>query len=244
MTESNIITEKIKDQQGNEVTFRMIKVEGGIFKMGSNEYTYEKPIHQIELNTFYLAEFSMTQELYQCIMGDNPSYFRGKDRPVEVVSWDDAQECIRQLNTLSEVEELEYRLPTEAEWEYAAKGGNKSKENKYSGSDDITKVAWYNENSYEETRPIGLLKKNELGIYDMSGNVWEWCGDWYNRRYYQKSEKKNPKGPIKGSFRVLRGGGWNNNPNNCCSSYRLNNAPMLSFSDVGFRLALSLPQFQ
>ncbi|MBL7816926.1 MAG: SUMF1/EgtB/PvdO family nonheme iron enzyme [Saprospiraceae bacterium] len=212
----------------------MVLVKGGTFKMGSNDYTDEQPIHDVTLNDFYIGKYPVTQKQWQAIMGDNPSYFKGETLPVECVSWEDCQVFIKKLN---EKTGKTYRLPTEAEWEYAARGGNQSKGYTYSGSNDVKSVAWFTENSDSKTHPVGQKQANELGIYDMSGNVWEWCSDWYDENYYKNSPSQNPKGPSTGSFWVLRGGSWLYSVLNCRSSCRLRNSPIIRYNDYGFRLA-------
>ena len=199
----------------NGVTFKMIKVEGGTFKMGAqkdnpNGTNYdnyadsdEKPVHSVTLSDYYIGETEVTQELWESVMGSNPSYFSGSQKPVEKVSWDDCQDFITKLNELTG---KNFRLPTEAEWEYAARGGNKSKGYKYSGSNTIGDVAWYDGNSNSQTHDVKTKLPNELGIYDMSGNVWEWCQDWKGN--YNSGSQTNPEGPSSGSSCVLRGGSW------------------------------------
>ena len=191
------------------VEFKMIKVEGGTFSMGatseqgSDAYNDEKPVHSVTLSDYYIGETEVTQELWVAVMGSNPSYFKGNNQlPVERVSWDDCQEFIKELNRLTG---KEFRLPTEAEWEYAARGGKYSRGYKYSGSNNADEVAWYY-NCSGSTHPVKTKKANELGLYDMSGNVWEWCNDWYGR--YQSYSQTNPTGPSKGGFRMDRGGSW------------------------------------
>ena len=192
------------------VEFKMIKVEGGTFSMGAtSEQEYdalscEKPVHSVTLSDYYIGETEVTQELWEAVMGSNPSYFEGDNqRPVENVSWNDCQKFIKKLNRLTG---KEFRLPTEAEWEYAARGGKYSRGYKYSGSDNADEVAWYDSNSGSKTHPVKTKKDNELGLYDMSGNVWEWCNDWWG--CYQSNSQTNPTGPSEGESRVLRGGGW------------------------------------
>ncbi len=185
----------------------MIYVEGGTFMMGSNEgEADEKPVHSVTVNSFYISKYEVTQKEWINIMGSNPSYFKGDNLPVERVSWNDVQEFIKKLNQKTG---QKYRLPTEAEWEYAARGGNKSNGYKYSGSNNKDEVAWYYNNSNSKTHEVGTKAPNELGIYDMTGNVWEWCSDWYDENYYKNSPSNNPKGPNSGDYRVLRGGSWN-----------------------------------
>ncbi len=197
----------------NGVEFKMIKVEGGTFSMGATSeqeddaYDDEYPVHSVTLSDYYIGETEVTQELWKAVMGSNPSYFKGDNqRPVESVSWNDCQEFIKELNRLTG---KKFRLPTEAEWEYAARGGKYSKDYvyKYSGSNDADEVAWYDDNSGDETHPVKTKKANKLGLYDMSGNVWEWCNDWYGD--YQSNSQTNPTGPSEGEYRVLRGGSWN-----------------------------------
>ncbi len=165
--------------------------------------------------------------------GNNPSYFSncGDNCPVEQVSWNDIQDFIRILNQRTG---KNYRLPTEAEWEYAARGGGKS--DKYSGGNDVDSVAWYTSNSGGKTHPVGRKKPNGLGIYDMTGNVWEWCSDWYGDGYYRSSPRDNPQGPSSGGFRVLRGGSWYDSARYSRASVRLMLNPDYRYNYVGFRL--------
>ncbi|MBQ6236716.1 MAG: formylglycine-generating enzyme family protein [Bacteroidales bacterium] len=215
-------------------------VEGGTFMMGatpeqgSDAFNFEKPVHQVTLSDYYIGETQVTQALWRAVMGSNPSYFKGDDNPVEQVSWDDCQEFLKRLSQRSG---YNFRLPTEAEWEYAARGGSKSKGYKYAGSDNIDEVAWYEGNSGSETHSVRGKKPNELGLYDMSGNVDEWCNDWYGG--YSANSQTNPTGPVSGSFRVLRGSGWFGYAEYCRVSFRCNFTPSNRFSDLGFRLALS-----
>ena len=164
----------------------------------------ERPEHQVTLNDFYIGKYEVTQALWQALMGNNPSNSKGDNLPVEEISWDDAQEFIRKLNDRTG---KNYRLPTEAEWEYAARGGSKSNGYKYSGSNNVGTVAWFDENSDGRTHPVGIKTANELGIHDMSGNVWEWVQDWFGE--YSGILQANPTGPAEGSDRVVRGGSWN-----------------------------------
>lgn len=183
--------------------------------MGDDEgdYDREKPAHKVELDSFYMGQYPVTQALWLAVMGENPSYFKGPKRPVDQVSWEDVHVFLQKLNKKLKLEgDNTYRLPTEAEWEYAARGGKYRKEKKYAGSEEIRKVAWFTRNSQGQTHPICLKAPNELGLYDMSGNLEEWCEDWYDRKYYEICHKeavvKNPKGPESGRGRVNRGGGW------------------------------------
>ena len=227
----------------------MILVKGGSFIMGGYDFN-NMPVG-VALGDFMIGENEVTQALYEFVMGENPSCFKGPQGPVENVSWYDTVEF---CNKLSEVSGLEkcysgsgnnikcdfskngYRLPTEAEWEYAARGGVKSKDFKYSGSNDIGEVAWYCDNSGHETHPVKSKKPNELGLYNMSGNVWEWCNDWYSSSLYGGND---PKGPASGSYRVARGGSWDHDADYCSVSYRSADNPSYTYDYLGFRLARS-----
>ena len=211
----------------------MIKVQGGTFMMGSeNGRNNEKPIHQVTLSDFYIAKYPVTQALWKAIMGNNPSHFKGDKLPVEQVSWDDCQEFIKKLN---EKTEEKYRLSTEAEWEFAARGGSQSKGCEYSGGNDLKEVGWFKDNSDRKTHPVGQKRANELGIYEMSGNVWEWCADWFGD--YSVKVKNNPRGSEQGKFRVLRGGSWNGNNGLCRVSSRGYIDPYIRDYVIGFRVA-------
>lgn len=218
------------------VEYPMVFVEEGTFKMGSDDseaYSWEKPVHQVTLNSYCIGKYEVTQELWVAVMGSNPSNFKGARRPVEQVSWDDCQEFIRKLNSLTG---KNFKLPTEAQWEYAARGGKKSSGYKYSGSNTIGDVAWYTDNSGKKTHDVGTKIPNELGLYDMAGNVWEWCSDWYGD--YSSSSQTNPSGSSSGSYRVSRGGCWNCVPGSCRLSDRSSYSPDDSFDILGFRLCL------
>jgi formylglycine-generating enzyme required for sulfatase activity len=219
----------------------MVYVPGGKFKMGSTHGgSDEKPVHEVVLDDFYIGRFEVTQFQWRQIMvGDtNMCYFEGCDScPVERVSWNDARKYIRILNEKSG---MNYRLPTEAEWEFAAKGGMHSKGYKYSGSNTDTTVAWKVGNSDSKTHPVGRKKPNELGIYDMTGNVFEWCADWYAPAWYQVSPAKNPTGPVEGVFRIIRGGSWFYDHTGLASSDRESANPSFRYGYVGFRLCRSL----
>ena len=225
----------------NGVSFDMIAVEGGTFTMGataeqaSDAYSDEKPTHQVTLSSYYIGKTEVTQELWQAVMGSNPSGFSGANLPVEKVSWEDCQIFIAILNELTG---KYFRLPTEAEWEYAARGGSKSQGYKYSGSNTVDDVAWYPSNSSSKTHPVATKAPNELGIYDMSGNVLERCSDWYSSSYYSSSSQYNPTGPASGSRRVYRGGSWGSSARLCRVSYRDYNGPSYRFYNLGLRLAL------
>ena len=223
----------------NGIKYNMVWVEGGTFSMGAtpeqgvDAADDEKPVHSVTLSGYYIGKTEVTQALWKAVMGSNPSDFKGDDLPVVNVSWDDCQEFIEKLNYLTG---QNFRFPTEAEWEFACRGGNNSLGYKYSGSDNIDNVAWYDGNSGDKTHPVATKSANELGIYDMSGNVWEWCCDWYGD--YTSGAQTNPKGPGSGSIRVFRGGSWFYSAWCCRSSYRYGNYPANRYNDLGLRLAL------
>ncbi|KAA0265746.1 MAG: hypothetical protein EDM75_01850, partial [Chlorobiota bacterium] len=219
----------------------MVSIEGGTFTMGSTDgNSDEKPMHQVTVSSFMMSKTEVTQSLWESVMGSNPSNFKWNERPVESVSWYDAVEF---CNKLSEKEGLQkaysgsgeniscdftangYRLPTEAEWVYAARGGNKSRGYKYAGSNDLDAVGWYGNNSGSETKESSKKQPNELGIFDMSGNVWEWCWDWYDQNYYSSTNQTDPRGPNSSSNRVLRGGSWYDDAEYCRVARRSSSAP-------------------
>ncbi len=222
------------------VEFKMIYVEGGKFKMGSNNgYSEEKPVHDVTLSDYCIGETVVTQALWKAVMGNNPSWwYKGDNLPVESVSWDDCQEFIRKLNDRiqDQLKGRRFALPTEAQWEFAARGGKKSQDYIYSGGNTIDDVAWYRGNSSKRTHPVKQKRANELGLYDMSGNVWEWCQDWYGS--YPSSPQTDPVGPSSGSFRVYRGGGWSFIAFKCRSAFRINFTPDYCYSNLGLRLVL------
>ena len=232
----------------NGVSFKMVGVDGGTFTMGATAEqgiaaeSDEEPAHEVTLSSFSIGETEVTQALWQAVMGSNPSRFTGDlNRPVEQVSWNDCQTFITKLN---EMTGKTFRLPTEAEWEYAARGGNLSQGYMYAGSNTIGDVAWYYDNSYAlgpshpdfGTHPVGTKAPNELGLYDMCGNVFEWCQDWYGS--YSSSPSTNPTGPASGSDRVHRGGGWIIGAGYGRVSDRYAYNPSISYDFLGLRLAL------
>ena len=233
-------TPTVKTYEANGVSFQMVEVRGGTFTMGAtNEQGLdalddEKPVHSVTLSSYYIGKTEVTQELWQAVMGNNPSEFKEDRKPVEMVTWDDCQAFISKLNSLTG---KKFRLPTEAEWEFAARGGIKSKGYKYSGSNTLADVAWYSDNSGRTTHEVGTKNPNELGLYDMSGNVYEWCNDWYGN--YSSSPSNNPTGPSSGSDRVCRGGGWIEYAGSCRSSNRRNYSPDCRYCLLGLRLCLS-----
>jgi len=227
----------------NGVTFTMVNVEGGTFTMGAtpeqgdDATNFEKPAHQVTLSSFSIGQTEVTQALWLAVMGTNPSEFTGNlQNPVEMVSWDDCQEFITRLNVLTG---KSFRLPTEAEWEYAARGGNKSQGNKYAGSSNIDEVCWYTDNSDATTHAVATKSPNELELYDMSGNVYERCQDWYYEDYsFISGEQINPTGPDSGTLRVMRGGSYMIDANRCRVSRRGYITPTLKRNYIGLRLAL------
>lgn len=220
----------------NGVYFKMLHVEGGRFMMGSKSaLVQEMPVHEVRLDSFYIGQTSVTQELWEAVMGFNKSNWKGLKLPAENISWKDCQSFIKKLNQITN---LEFRLPTEAEWEFAARGGNKSQGYKYSGSNNIDEVAWYGSNSDSFTHEVAIKAANELGLFDMSGNVWEWCQDKYSKNYYESSPINNPQGPKSGPNRVLRGGGLSSSESSCRVTYRNDTSPTYYSYDMGFRLVL------
>ena len=249
ITNSDNISIPVKDG----ISIDMVRVEAGTFTMGAtaemkDPYDNEKPTHQVTLtNDYYIGKYEVTQALWKAVMGKKPSKFKGDNLPVEQVSWNDCQKFINKLNSITG---KTFRLPTEAEWEYAARGGNKSRGYQYSGSNDILDVAWFTDRSNDlldvfwsshnigdVTHAVGTKLPNELGIYDMSGNVWEWCQDLYGK--YNSSSQVNPTGANSGSHRVLRGGGCRSGAWICRSSCRDGYEPDVRLSDLGLRLVLS-----
>lgn len=237
--EGNESLSEKNDYTVNGVNFKMIVVPGGTFLMGAtseqhSSYSDEKPVHDVTLSNYCIGETEVTQALWKAVMGNKPSEFSGGDKlPVENVSWDDCQAFIKKLNELTGAN---FRLPTEAEWEYAARGGNKSRKTQYSGSSNIDDVAWYDANSGSKTHAVKTKQPNELGLYDMSGNVWEWCQDWYGS--YSSGTVTNPQGPSSGTYRVHRGGGWSSIAEYCRSANRHSGKPTYRYNCVGLRLAL------
>jgi len=259
--------QEVKNQRNNisftvnDVTFEMIFVEGGTFTMGctaeqgSKCSDEEKPAHQVTVNSFYIGKYEVTQAQWKAVMGttarqqrekaiasrpfyteDSDNNKEGDNYPMSYVSWNDAQVFIRKMNELTD---KNFRLPTEAEWEYAARGGTQSKYYRYSGSNKLDDVAWYYGNSGLSPHPVGAKIPNELGIYDMSGNVWEWCSDWYNASYYSSSPQNNPKGPSSGTYRVIRGNSWHHHYSQYCYvASRSYNEPELRNGSYSFRLVL------
>jgi len=231
-------------QTKTEFETSMVLLPGGTFTMG-DENEIDSPLHEVTVSAFYIDTHLVTQEQYEKLMGDNPSRWKGKTNPVEQMRWSDA---VRYCNARSKAEGLEpcydlntwkcnfaangYRLPTEAEWEYACRAGTKTA---YFFGDDASKLkayAWYEDNSGGKPHPVGTKPANPWGLYDMHGNVWEWCNDFYKVDYYQESPKENPRGPETGETKVLRGGAWKFSAESCRSGYRYNENP--GYADVCF----------
>ena len=240
----------------NGVSFEMVKVIGGSYVMGASKGGFfksadsvrnydadanedEKPVHNVTLDNFFIAKTQVTQALWRAVMEVGPDcngewearYGLGDEYPAYRVSWSDIQDFLEKLNQLTD---KQFRLPTEAEWEYAARGGKKGDGNKYSGGYDLSTVAWFTGNSDGHTHPVGQKAPNPLGLYDMSGNVWEWCNDWYGT--YGRILQINPQGPFSGSSRVLRGGSWRDNANYCRVSSRSWFSPNGKYNGYGFRI--------
>lgn len=244
--------EQIQSNYPEGSTEEMVFVQGGTFLMGSNEHYNVKFIHSVTVNDFYIGKYEVTQKEWKVVMGNNPSIWKGNDLPIEMVSWYDVVEfCNRKSdkegltrcytgsgnNIICNFNANGYRLPTEAEWEYAARGGSKSKGYKYSGSNTVNEVAWYRSNSGNRTHQVGKKQENELGIYDMSGNVWELCYDWFDHDYYKKSPKNNPQGASSSKNRVARGGSWYTTYRTCLVANRARGKPDSRSYNIGFRLS-------
>jgi formylglycine-generating enzyme required for sulfatase activity len=232
-----------------EIAMKCVYVEPGTFRMGSAESgpNDEKPVHEVSLSRgFWMGACEVTQAQWRAVMETDPSKYKGDERPVEMVSWYEAVEFCRKLTDREHdagrlPENHVYRLPTEAEWEYAARGGRHSRGFTYPGSDDPSEVAWYWPGSSDETHVVGTRRPNELGLYDMAGNVWEWCLDWYAPDYYARSPKSDPVNHDYGDkkYRVCRGGSWGLYPTHCRSANRGGGTPTGRFYSYGFRVVLA-----
>lgn len=227
----------------------MVKVEGSGFHIINEAHKYSAlPLDKIKLTDYWIGQFPVTQELWEAVLGkhENESYFRGTQRPVDRVSWEKINSTflpkINEMTKDTRQAGTIYRLPTEAQWEFAAWGGMLSKGYKYAGGEKLDDVGWYDKNSHDETKLVGLKLPNELNLYDMSGNVWEWCRDFYSANYYKnlKTEEtiNNPEGPQMGDSHVLRGGSWIRQPRYCQVWNRNDYIPTYRDSFIGFRLAL------
>ncbi len=229
----------------NGLQINLIGIQGGTFEMGatseqgSESFSDEKPTHKVAISSFYIGETEVTQELWYAVMGNNPSRFKGNSLPVECVDWTSCQQFISKLNSLTN---MNFRLPTEAEWEYVSRGGIYNNRYRYSGSSSIDEVAWFSENSSGKTHEVKSKKPNELGVYDMSGNVQEWCYDFYSP--YEKKSQTNPKGPQNGvewrKNRIIRGGSFNDLEYRCRICVRFDLPEVNYYNEfTGFRLAYS-----
>jgi len=220
----------------------VIAVKGGAFSMGGTE-SDAKPVHNVTVSDFSIGKYEVTVGQYKAFctatgksMLDAPGWGLNDKHPIVNVNYNDA---VSYCNWLGEKYGGDWRLPTEAEWEYAARGGNKSAGYAYAGSDELEKVAWFADNAGGQTQSVGRKKPNELGLYDMSGNVWEWCKDWYSGTYYSNSPSQNPKGAASGTGRVLRGGSWRGTAADCRVAYRTDLVPSYRNYINGFRVVLS-----
>jgi len=223
----------------NNIGMKFKLISAGEFMMGSDKWDDSQPVHKVKITEpFYMGVYPVTQREWKAVMGNNPSEFKGDDLPVESVSWADCQRFIRKLN--SRENGHEYRLPTEAEWEHACRAGS---EGRYCFGDDegrLSKYAWYRANSNKETHPVGKKRPNRFGLHNMHGSVWEWCEDWVDRDYYERSPKVDPKGPKSGSYRVIRGGNWSSVTGGCTSANRNYRSPDSRIYLLGFRLVRSV----
>jgi formylglycine-generating enzyme required for sulfatase activity len=230
------LPEKAIDVGGIALT--LVEIPAGEFLMGSpagKGMEHEHPRHKTSITRpFYLGRYEVTQAQWTKVMGDNPSYFKGSDLPVESVSWNDVQKFIAKLNTMTGEE---FRLPTEAEWEYACRAGSNAQYYFGDNEDKLDEYAWYTDNSEGRTHPAGKKKPNSFGLHDMLGNVWEWCADWYSKTYYDISPKDEPRGPASGKHRILRGGAWHYSAIGLRPANRYYQSPEYEYADTGFRIA-------
>jgi formylglycine-generating enzyme required for sulfatase activity len=231
----------------NSIGMEFVLIPAGSFLMGSDPATDENagiretPQHRVTISKpFYLGKYEVTQAQWTAVMGNNPSHFKGRSNPVEQVSWDDVQVFIQRLNR--QEGHNRYRLPTEAEWEYAARAGTTGAYSFGDDADSLGRYAWYEDNSGDKTHPVGQKEPNAWDLYDMHGNVFEWVLDWYDATYYSRSPGNDPQGPSFGLRRVFRGGSWNGFAEDCRSANRDYGTPGRRISYIGFRLALSLGQ--
>ena len=229
---------------GDGVVLELVLIPAGRFEMGSpaNEAgrwgDQEGPVHRVRITrAFYIGKCEVTQEVWEKVMGTNPSNIKNAKNPVGGVSWDDCQDFLKKLNALGK-ERGEFRLPTEAQWEYACRAGTKTRFCSGDADAGLADYAWFDANSGGTTHPVGTRKPNAWGLHDMHGNVWEWCADWWEQDYYAKSPKDDPVGPATGSRRVLRGGSWDVSPGSCRSSTRRGDVPAFRLNSVGFRVVV------
>lgn len=225
--ETTIIIDELEKRRQQD---SFVLIPAGEFMMGGNKHPDERPVHQVQISkAFEMGKDQVTQAQWDAVMDENSSRFKGANLPVETVSWDDAHEFIKKLNAKNDG--YVYRLPTEAEWEYACRAGTTGD---YAG--DLDEVGWYNENSGGRTHSVGEKKANGWGLYDMHGNVSEWCLDWYGKSYYTNSPEVDPTGPASGTGRVFRGGSWDSKAKYCRSALRAIATPDFRFFRIGFRL--------
>jgi len=243
-SETEAVNQKLEnlDPVIKKLVDNMVLVEGGTFLMGATpeqghaDYD-EYPTHQVTLSSYKIGRFEVTQEEWEKVMGGNPSAFSGSKCPVEMVNWEDCQDFIAKLN---EMTDLNFRLPTEAEWEFAARGGKNTTSCQFAGGNDLYAQGWYVGNSGNRTKEVGQKAGNELDLYDMTGNLWEWCSDWYGT--YPGSAQENPTGPTSGSSRAIRGGGWNGGPRNCRISNRDGRVSTYKSNRLGLRLVVDVEE--
>jgi formylglycine-generating enzyme required for sulfatase activity len=254
-----------KDKDGNDVKVTMVLIPPGEFLMGSTDEEQtrfleeakaaeddwavkriptESPKHRARIaRPFYLGKYETTQAQWVEIMDNNPARFTDDlANPVEQVSWEAVQPFIARLNERMLAERLQFKLPTEAQWEFACRAGTTTYWHGADNEQDLQELCWYRANSGNRTHPVGQLKHNAYGIYDLHGNVWEWCADWHGDDYYAKAPLDDPGGPLSGDYRARRGGSWGHHAGNCRSAYRSHNGPGFSFMNLGFRLAADLPE--
>ncbi len=232
-----------REEYVDEITgMVLVHVPGGAFHMGCDEFAFarrEQPVHLVSLSDFWMARHEVTRHQWALVMGEDSAPPEDRERPVTGASWYEAEAFAQELAAVSG---LAYRLPTEAEWEYAAREGGR--ECVWSGTSEIWELAsyaWYGANSGGRSHAVGSRRPNALGLYDLSGNVWEWCHDWYDAEYYRRSETNDPQGPPLGLKRVLRGGSWDNSAIDCRATFRLAYRPDVSSAYIGFRVVLSSP---
>ncbi|MGD2009870.1 MAG: formylglycine-generating enzyme family protein [Desulfobacterales bacterium] len=233
-------SEKMPDTTINSIRMEFVLVPSGSFRMGGDKILeqaedHETPRHIVKFSkTFFIGKYEVTQAQWSAIMDNNPSEFKDDRRPVERVSWNDVQAFIHKLNNIEETNK--YRLPTEAEWEYAARADSESSYTFGSDTNILSQYAWYRNNSGGETHPVGQLNPNAWGLYDMHGNVHEWCQDWFDRKYYSQSPSNAPSGPLTGLAKALRGGDWGSEDWYCRCASRSLSSPDRRSDRLGFRL--------
>ena len=235
-------TEKPKEisfDLGRGVKMELVLIQPGSFMMGDDKGdAEEKPVHKVTISKpFYMGKFEVTQEQWQAVMGANPSHFKGAKNPVDRVSWEACQTFIKKLNEKFAASGVTFALPTEAQWEYACRAGSSTRDTAFGDSEaELAEYAWFEGNAGGKTHPVGQKKPNAWGLYDMHGNVWEWCADWYDGNYYKESPAIDPTGPTAVTSRVLRGGSWSDPAPYCRSSYRYCLPPWFCVHCYGVRV--------